>query len=77
MNMALAPEAAETMGERIREARVVAGITQAQLAEKIGVSRVHLCNYERGRKWPNVEMLVRICKCLGTSPNQILDFSSE
>ena len=75
--MALSPDVAETLGTRIRDARVDAGITQAGLAVEIGISRVHLCNYERGRKWPNVEMLVKICRVLGTRPDVLLSFADE
>lgn len=74
MIVALATEDAQAIGEHIKEARQTAGLTQADLAERLGVSRVHIANYERGSKWPNVKMLVRICKALETSPDKILGF---
>lgn len=72
--MPLATDEATAIGDHIKDARNAAGLTQAQLAEAVGVSRVHITDYERGKKWPNVQRLVRICKALGTSPDKILGF---
>lgn len=72
--MPLATEDAQAIGELIKNARKKAGLTQAQLAETIGVSRVQVTYYERGREWPNVQRLIQICKALGTDPNHLLNF---
>lgn len=75
MIVPLAVDDAQAIGEQIKEARKAAGLTQAQLAEAIGVSRVQVTYYERGTQWPNVQRLVKICKTLGASADRILGIS--
>lgn len=70
--MALATDEAQMIGEHIKDARKSAGLTQAHLAEAIGVSQAQIAHYESGRKWPNIQMLIKMCKVLGTSSDKIL-----
>lgn len=44
----------------LKAARVNAHMTQAEAAEKIGVSTNTLCAYERGTTFPDVRVLKRI-----------------
>jgi putative transcriptional regulator len=46
-------------------ARVEQGLTQAQLASKLGVSRQWLIDIERGRGNPSYETLFRIAEKMG------------
>lgn len=55
------------LGQLIRNARVMSGLTQSQLAQQIGVTGVAVCNYENGHRWPNVETLSRISQATNTS----------
>ena len=41
------------MGQRIQELRKAEGLTQEQLAQKIGVSMAAIRNYENGLREPN------------------------
>ncbi|MCQ2426879.1 MAG: helix-turn-helix domain-containing protein [Clostridia bacterium] len=41
-----------TFAEAIRNARIKAGMTQEELADKIGVSRRTVNSYENGKSWP-------------------------
>jgi len=41
------------------------GITQKSLAEKIGVSKVHLCNVLNGKSDVSIELLAKIANELG------------
>ena len=52
------------IGRRIAEARRKAGLTQAQLAERLGWSRDALINYEHGRRTLAVERLIAIAEAL-------------
>ena len=45
------------IGKRIQTARVKAGLTQEQLAEKLQISTNYLSKVETGREKPNLEMI--------------------
>lgn len=61
-----------SLGAAIREHRTAAGLTQAQLAERAGIGRVHLSHIEFGRKNPTVIVLVRLARELGVEPGALL-----
>ena len=46
--------------------------TQAFLSEKIGVSIVTISKIELGRHVVTVQMLIKLCKGLETTPNEML-----
>lgn len=54
-----------TLGERIHTARKYAGLTQAQLASRIGVSKDTITKAENGRKTKSV---IRIALACGVNP---------
>ena len=49
----------------IARARLAAGLTQAQLAEKVGVLPNQIGNWERGFRVPKLDALRRIAAALG------------
>lgn len=53
-----------TVGERIREYRKKSGLTQKELGEKLGVSNVHIGQYERGLRNPRLPQLKKIADAL-------------
>lgn len=53
------------LGENIQKARKAAGMTQKELAEKLGVSAPNISQYERGTKTPKIETVKRIAHALG------------
>lgn len=53
-----------TVGERIKAARLAAGISQNQLAKRAGVSQAGLSAIESTTKSPNVDTLERIANAL-------------
>ena len=61
-----------TIGERIREARKNAGLTQAQLAESSGVAAISIHQYEAGKREPRIEQLCRVADTLGVSIQYLL-----
>jgi len=65
----------ENFGNRLRAARKDRGLTLEQLAEACSTSDTVLRNYEKARKSPNVEMLLRICNALQISPDYLLQDS--
>ncbi len=60
------------MGERIFSARKAQGLTQEQLAEKIGVSTQMISNLELGKKAIRPENLVKVCAVLHISADYAL-----
>ena len=54
--------------DRLKEKRVEAGLTQAELAKKAGVTARTIQNYELGNRKPaNMEVIQKIADALGTS----------
>lgn len=60
-----------TWGERIRSERERLGLTQAEVAERIGVSRATQINYESGKRSPDGDYLFRFGE-LGADTGYIL-----
>ena len=46
-------------------ARIAAGLTQKELAERIGATQPAIARLERGERLPTVETLYRLAKALG------------
>lgn len=61
------------VGGRIKRRREERGLTQDQVAERSGVSRVYLSGIERGIRNLTVLHLTRIARVLRTSPGSLLD----
>lgn len=57
----------------LRAARKAAGLTQDDLAKKIGVNRATLSKYESGAISPDLNQLCIIAAALGISPSSLLD----
>ena len=52
-------------GDLLREARLRAGLTQAELAERAGTARSQISRYERGDVLPSLETLRRLVGACG------------
>ena len=52
-------------GRLIREARRLGGLTQADLARRLGTTHSAVSNWERGRDTPRVDTLARILEACG------------
>ena len=46
---------------RLKEAREATGLTQQQVADRIGVTKATLSNYECGHGLPSANVLSRLC----------------
>ena len=66
-----------TIGERIKEARLNAGITQRELAEKLGVSFVNISQWENGTRKPKYETRQKIADALGVTVDYLLGRTNQ
>ena len=57
----------EKVGKRVKEVRKKYGLTQEDLAEKVGVSATYISSIERGLSFPRGEVLVGILNALNVS----------
>lgn len=62
-----------TIGEKIKEARKSAGLTQEQIAEKLMVSRQAITKWESDKGIPDVDNLKAISSLLNVSIDYLLD----
>ena len=72
------------LGTKIRKYRQVAGLSQKELASRLGISNSRVSNWEQGINRPDADMLADICRVLEVSPSDLLgvtltddEFSSE
>ena len=57
----------EKFSDRLKELRLDKGLTQFQLAEKIGVNRVAVTRWELGDRTPDLDMLILLAKFFNCS----------
>lgn len=65
------------IGRTVKRYRHWNELTQAQLAELIGVSTSFVGHIERGSRKLSVDTLCAICRALGVSSDKILDLDKE
>lgn len=64
--------------ERLKDLRKQAGLTQVDVAEKLGISQPAYASWERGVKKPTQENLVKIAQILNVSVDYLVgNFSEE
>lgn len=66
------PETTERIANNIGALRKSRGLTQAQLAERTGISRDHLANYELGRTHLTDDVIIRLANALRVSADTLL-----
>ena len=65
-----ARSAAETWPEYLR--RISGGQTQAQIAERIGIGRLSVCNWLHGKTRPKAETVITVARVYGRPPVEAL-----
>jgi transcriptional regulator with XRE-family HTH domain len=65
------------IGEKLRERALVLGLSDVEIARRVGLSQSRYANYVLGKREPDFGTLVKICRVLGTTPNFLLGFSEE
>lgn len=60
------------VGARIEQIRSTLGITQDELAKKVGLTRTSVTNIEAGRQVITLDGLMKFCEAFHITPKQIL-----
>ena len=58
--------------ERLKQLRQKKGLTQQEIADLVHVNRVTYTNWEKGKREPSFENLVKLASVLGTSTDYLL-----
>jgi transcriptional regulator with XRE-family HTH domain len=65
------------LGRNIAERRKALGLTQAELAEKLGADTVTVSRFERGSHLPSLQRLERVADTLGIPLAELLSQSTN
>ncbi len=63
--------------ERLKELRKQANLTQVELAKRLGIGQSSYADWERGKKKPTQENLVKISQVLNVSIDYLVGTSDE
>lgn len=58
----------DTVGSRIKAARKAAGMTQADLGEKMGIKYQNITGWETGKRNPTIKSICRLATLLNVKP---------
>ena len=61
-----------SIGREIRRRRHELDWSQMEAAKRIGITNIHLCNVERGKRSLSLELLCDISRCFGCSPRDLM-----
>lgn len=59
----------DAFGKRLRERAIRLEMSDAEVARRAGLSEMRYGHYVTVRKEPNLDILVKICETLRTTPN--------
>ncbi len=62
-----------TIGEKITHLRIVSGISQDELAKKLGVSRQSLSKWENDETQPQLDNIKQLCELFKISADELID----
>lgn len=62
----------QTLGDRIREYRTSIRMTQADFANRLGITGASVSAYENGTRLPSYDVLVKIADTLGVTTDELL-----
>ncbi len=63
----------EAYGHYIRERRIKMGLTQTEVANKLGISQQAYGRYELGMREPEFKFIIEISQILGCRPGDFFD----
>ena len=59
-------------GQRLRESRIAAGLSQSELEDISGIPKARLSRYENGHVEPSIQTLARLSRALNVSEASLL-----
>lgn len=65
----------DTIGDRIKQLRDEAGLSQMELSEKIGLSQSAIARYELNKTEPKASDIIRLSEFFGVSADYLLGLS--
>ena len=65
---------AQSVGERIKQARKLKGLTQKQVADIFHMTQQQYSRFENGVFELNYQQIIDICKLLDTTPNELFNY---
>ncbi len=67
----------KTFGSRLKELRLERGLTQNQLAQKIGSAQSAVYYWEADKQEPSISTLKKICELFEVSADYMLDIEDK
>ena len=66
-----------SISEKLKQARLAANLTQEELAEKVGVSRQTVSNWENGRSYPDIVSVIVLSDVYDITLDSLLKGDAE
>jgi len=67
----------EQLGRNIKDKRIACGMSQFELAEKMGTEQTYISKLEAGKKQLRVATVVRLANALDTTASELLKGVTE
>lgn len=67
----------KNIGKRIKEERQLNKLTQQELAEQIGVTQDSISLWEKGKRIPDTQYIISLCKILNISSDYLLGLEED
>lgn len=67
----------QNFGARLKALRTKKGLTQSELAKKLGISTSAVGMYEQGRREPDSRLLKKICELFSVSTDYLLSYEQD
>jgi transcriptional regulator with XRE-family HTH domain len=73
----LKKEPASDIGVKLKEERIRIGMSQKELADKVGLTPSFLSQLENSQTSPSLSTYLQLCRALGVNPGQFLEFNGK
>ena len=65
------------LGERLKELRKQQGLTQVQVAERLGLSKAVISSYEVASRHPSYDILIKMAALYGVTTDYLLGLDNR